>query len=97
MEELIKYKWLPGGAGRARGRAAGPPGRPRRRGGRRTALEGGERPKAFVFAAQQIDPGAMMAWVAERFAPCEKIREVEFVGEIRRSAAGKILRRLLRK
>ena len=37
-----------------------------------------------------------MAWVAERVAPYKRIRAVELVEEIPRSACGKILRRLLR-
>ncbi len=37
-----------------------------------------------------------MAYVAERVAPYKRIREVEFVDEIPKSASGKILRRLLR-
>ena len=36
-----------------------------------------------------------MAYVAERVAPHEKIRRVEFVTEIPKSPAGKILRRVL--
>jgi acyl-coenzyme A synthetase/AMP-(fatty) acid ligase len=34
-----------------------------------------------------------MAFVAERVAPYKKIREVEFVEQIPKSLAGKILRR----
>jgi len=37
-----------------------------------------------------------MAWVAERVAPYKRIRVVEFVDEIPKSASGKIMRRLLR-
>ena len=37
-----------------------------------------------------------MAWVAERVAPYKRIRAVEIVDEIPKSASGKILRRLLR-
>ena len=37
-----------------------------------------------------------MAYVAERVAPYKRIREIEFVDEIPKSASGKILRRLLR-
>jgi acyl-coenzyme A synthetase/AMP-(fatty) acid ligase len=37
----------------------------------------------------------LMAYVAERVAPHEKIRRVEFVTEIPKSPSGKILRRLL--
>jgi acyl-coenzyme A synthetase/AMP-(fatty) acid ligase len=37
----------------------------------------------------------LMAYVADRVAPHEKIRRVEFVTDIPRSPSGKILRRLL--
>jgi len=58
---------------------------------------GGEAPKACVVAAgDDLDPDELMAWVAERVAPYKRIRAVELVGEIPRSASGKILRRLLR-
>ncbi len=58
---------------------------------------GGEAPKACVVAAgDDLDPDALMAWVAERVAPYKRIRAVEVVDEIPKSASGKILRRLLR-
>jgi acyl-CoA synthetase (AMP-forming)/AMP-acid ligase II len=57
---------------------------------------GGEAPKACVVAAGELDPDELMAWVAERVAPYKRIRAVELVDEIPRSASGKILRRLLR-
>jgi acyl-CoA synthetase (AMP-forming)/AMP-acid ligase II len=58
---------------------------------------GGEAPKACVVAAgDDLDPDELMAWVAERVAPYKRIRSVEIVDEIPKSASGKILRRLLR-
>jgi acyl-coenzyme A synthetase/AMP-(fatty) acid ligase len=36
-----------------------------------------------------------MAFVAERVAPYKKIRQLEFIEQIPKSASGKILRRLL--
>jgi len=57
--------------------------------------EAGEVPKAFVVARDPVDPGELMAYVAERVAPHKKIRQVEFVDEIPKAASGKILRRLL--
>ena len=58
---------------------------------------GGEAPKACVVAAgDELDGEALMAWVAERVAPYKRIRAVEVVDEIPRSASGKIMRRLLR-
>ncbi|MDP9068218.1 MAG: 4-coumarate--CoA ligase family protein [Actinomycetota bacterium] len=57
--------------------------------------EAGEIPKAFVVASGDIDPDALMAWVAERVAAHKKIRQVEVVEEIPKSPSGKILRRVL--
>lgn len=60
--------------------------------------EGEEVPKAFVVP----QPGAtltgaeVMAFVAERVAPHKKVREVEFIDAIPKSASGKILRKDLR-
>ena len=57
---------------------------------------GGEAPKACVVAAGDgLDTDALMAWVGERVAPYKRIRAVEIVDEIPKSASGKILRRLL--
>ena len=58
---------------------------------------GGEAPKACVVAAgAELDADQLMAWVAERVAPYKRIRAVEVVDEIPKSASGKIMRRLLR-
>jgi acyl-CoA synthetase (AMP-forming)/AMP-acid ligase II len=58
---------------------------------------GGEAPKACVVpAGDDLDPDALMAWVAERVAPYKRVRAVEIVDEIPKSPSGKILRRLLR-
>jgi acyl-CoA synthetase (AMP-forming)/AMP-acid ligase II len=58
---------------------------------------GGEAPKACVVCAgDEIDADELMAWVAERVAPYKRIRAVEVVDEIPKSASGKIMRRLLR-
>jgi acyl-CoA synthetase (AMP-forming)/AMP-acid ligase II len=58
---------------------------------------GGEAPKACVVCAgDELDPDELMAWVAERVAPYKRIRAVEIVEEIPKSASGKIMRRLLR-
>jgi acyl-CoA synthetase (AMP-forming)/AMP-acid ligase II len=59
--------------------------------------EAGEVPKAFVV----LKPGAsataeeLMAYVAGRVAPHKKIRRLEFIEQIPKSASGKILRRVL--
>jgi acyl-CoA synthetase (AMP-forming)/AMP-acid ligase II len=57
--------------------------------------EAGEVPKAFVVRKGEVDGDALMSFVAERVAPYKRIREVEFVEEIPKSASGKILRRVL--
>jgi acyl-CoA synthetase (AMP-forming)/AMP-acid ligase II len=58
-------------------------------------LEGGEIPKAFIVLREgyQASPEELMAFVAERVAPYKKIREVEYLPEIPKTASGKILRR----
>jgi acyl-CoA synthetase (AMP-forming)/AMP-acid ligase II len=62
--------------------------------------EAGEIPTAVVVLRQPVaDTGPvareLMAYVADRVAPHEKIRRVEFATEIPKSPSGKILRRLL--
>jgi acyl-CoA synthetase (AMP-forming)/AMP-acid ligase II len=57
--------------------------------------EAGEIPKAFVVLAGDVDAEALMTYVAERVAPHKRVREVEFVDQIPKSASGKILRRVL--
>jgi acyl-CoA synthetase (AMP-forming)/AMP-acid ligase II len=65
---------------------------------RKTDEEAGEVPKAFVVlkpAAPPTTADALMSWIAERVAPHKRIREVQFIDQIPKSATGKILRRLL--
>jgi acyl-CoA synthetase (AMP-forming)/AMP-acid ligase II len=57
--------------------------------------EAGEVPKAFVVTKAPITPDEIMAYVAERVAPHKRIRKLEIVDEVPKSASGKILRRLL--
>ncbi|MCX7752996.1 MAG: 4-coumarate--CoA ligase family protein [Blastocatellia bacterium] len=57
--------------------------------------EAGEVPKAFIVLKAEASAEELMAYVAERVAPYKKIRRVEFVEQIPRSASGKILRRVL--
>lgn len=57
--------------------------------------EAGEVPKAFVVLSGEATPDEIMAFVAERVAPTKKVRRLEVVDEIPKSAAGKILRRVL--
>ncbi len=89
---------LPGPARRAGGRAAHP---------REIAdaavigvrdADGEEVPKAFVVRQQgsELSGEAVMAFVAANVAPHKKVRVVEFIEAIPKSAAGKILRKDLR-
>lgn len=59
----------------------------------------GEVPKAFVVRKAEVTPeitaDEVIAYVAERVAPYKKVRLVEFVDTIPKTASGKILRRLL--
>jgi acyl-CoA synthetase (AMP-forming)/AMP-acid ligase II len=57
--------------------------------------EAGEVPKAFVVRKGEVTAEALMAWVAERVPPQKKIRRLEFIDAIPKSAAGKVLRRVL--
>jgi acyl-CoA synthetase (AMP-forming)/AMP-acid ligase II len=57
--------------------------------------EAGEVPKAFVVANGEVSADALMAFVAEHVAPHKKVRRLEFVDAVPKSASGKILRRLL--
>jgi acyl-CoA synthetase (AMP-forming)/AMP-acid ligase II len=60
--------------------------------------DGEEVPKAFVVrqAGSSIEGDAVMAYVASHVAPHKKVRVVEFIEAIPKSAAGKILRKDLR-
>lgn len=60
--------------------------------------DGEEIPKAFVVAAagSGLTADEVMAFVAEHVAPYKKVRRVEFVEAIPKSASGKILRKDLR-
>ncbi|MFB6232724.1 MAG: AMP-binding protein [Haloarculaceae archaeon] len=57
--------------------------------------EAGEVPKAFVVPDGDIDTDALKSAIAERVAPHKKIRDIEVIDEIPKSASGKILRRVL--
>jgi acyl-coenzyme A synthetase/AMP-(fatty) acid ligase len=60
--------------------------------------DGEEIPKAFVVRKPGADltAEAVVDFVASRVAPHKKIRRVEFIDIISKSAAGKILRKELR-
>ena len=59
---------------------------------------GEELPKAFVVRApgSELTEEAVMAFMAEKVAPHKKIRLVEFIDTVPKSAAGKILRKDLK-
>ena len=57
--------------------------------------EAGEIPKAYIVSKEEVSADDIMSFVAEHVAPHKKIRLVEFVDEIPKSASGKILRRVL--
>ncbi len=60
--------------------------------------EGTESPKAFVVRApgSALTEQEVAAFVAGQVAPYKKVRAVEFLDAVPKSAAGKILRRELR-
>ena len=67
---------------------------------RRADEEAGEVPKAFVVlkpddASRATTAEAIMKWVAGKVAPHKRVRHLEFIDEIPKSASGKILRRVL--
>jgi acyl-CoA synthetase (AMP-forming)/AMP-acid ligase II len=57
--------------------------------------EAGEVPKALVVRRHDVGAGELLAFVAGRVAPHEKVRRLEFIDEIPKSPSGKILRRTL--
>ncbi|WP_369375233.1 AMP-binding protein [Promicromonospora sp. Populi] len=60
--------------------------------------EAGEIPKAFVViaAGQELTEAEVIGFVAEQVAPYKKVRTVEFIDAVPKSASGKILRKDLR-
>ncbi|MGH7764009.1 MAG: 4-coumarate--CoA ligase family protein [Candidatus Dormibacteraceae bacterium] len=58
--------------------------------------DGEEVPKAFVVLKEPAAAEELMEFVAARVAPHKKVRRVEIVDQIPKSATGKILRRVLR-
>lgn len=57
--------------------------------------EAGEIPKAFIVRKGELTVEEIQEWVAKQVAPHKKIRLVEFVDQVPKSASGKILRRVL--
>jgi acyl-CoA synthetase (AMP-forming)/AMP-acid ligase II len=62
----------------------------------RPAGTDGEIPAGFVVLAEPAPLAEIRSYVEERVAPYKKLRALEVVAEIPRSATGKILRRILR-
>ncbi|MBI3634813.1 MAG: 4-coumarate--CoA ligase family protein [Candidatus Rokubacteria bacterium] len=67
---------------------------------RKADEEAGEVPKAYVVlkpddASRATAADAIMGWIAQRVAPHKRIRHMEFIDQIPKSASGKILRRVL--
>jgi acyl-CoA synthetase (AMP-forming)/AMP-acid ligase II len=58
--------------------------------------DAGEVPKAFVVLKGEATADELIAFVAAHHAPHKKIRQLEFIDKIPKSASGKILRRVLR-
>jgi len=57
--------------------------------------EAGEVPKAVIVLKTPASADEIMEFAASRVAPHKRIREVEFIDKIPKSASGKILRRVL--
>lgn len=57
--------------------------------------EAGEAPKAFIVLQGEATTDELMTFVAARVAPYKKVRRIEFIDQIPKSATGKILRRVL--
>jgi acyl-CoA synthetase (AMP-forming)/AMP-acid ligase II len=58
--------------------------------------EAGELPKAFVICSEEVEDEEILTYVAEQVSPQKKIRLLERIEAIPKSASGKILRRQLR-
>lgn len=50
----------------------------------------------FSGAAAELDGADVVDFAAERVAPYKKVRAVQFIDEVPKSAAGKVLRKDLR-
>ena len=59
--------------------------------------EAGEIPKGFVVVAEgaEVSDEEIMGFVAERVSPQKKLRQLERIDAVPKSASGKILRREL--
>jgi acyl-CoA synthetase (AMP-forming)/AMP-acid ligase II len=58
-------------------------------------VEAGEVPKACVVLRADVSAAELLGYVAQRVAPYRRVRRLEIVDSLPRSASGKILRRVL--
>lgn len=56
----------------------------------------GETPVAWVVAREPLDAEALRAWANERLGKTQRLSGLRFIGELPRSAIGKVLKRELR-
>jgi acyl-CoA synthetase (AMP-forming)/AMP-acid ligase II len=57
--------------------------------------EAGEIPKGYVVKRSEVSGDELIEFVAARISPQKRLRQVEFIDAIPKSASGKILRRVL--
>lgn len=57
--------------------------------------EAGEIPKAYIVTRSDVTAAELMEFVAAKVSPQKRVRAVEFIDAIPKSASGKILRRVL--
>jgi acyl-CoA synthetase (AMP-forming)/AMP-acid ligase II len=57
--------------------------------------QAGEIPEALIVCREPVSASELLAFVAERVAPQERVRRLEFIDQIPKSPSGKILRRVL--
>ncbi len=98
VKELIKYKGFQVAPAELEAELVGHPGISDAAVLGRPDAEAGEVPVAFIVRAGGADltEDEVVAYLASRLAPYKQLHMVRFVGEIPKSASGKILRRMLR-
>ena len=100
LKELIKYKGYQVPPAELEALLLTHPGGRRRRGGRRDRRRvrrgGAEGVRGAPTRQCRSHADEVMAFVAEQVAPYKKVRQVEFIDAVPKSASGKILRKDLR-
>ena len=98
IKELIKYKGYQVAPAELEALLLTHPGYRGRRGDRRARRGGRGGAKAFVVrrGPEELTEQQVMDFVAGHVAPYKKVRQVEFIDVVPKSASGKILRRELR-